>query len=92
MTNYDELFADTAPEHRIFADKSALDPLQDPEEVVARDEQQRRLATLLNGIESGYLPATVSIYQLLVIRFLYSVCTANICRAIHRRSWIHSRA
>ncbi len=30
-------------------------------------------------------------YQLLVIRFLYSVCTANICRAIHRRSWIHSR-
>lgn len=62
MTDYDELFAETAPEHRIFADKSALDPLQTPETVVARDTQQRRLASLLNGIESGYLPATVSIY------------------------------
>ena len=62
MTDYDDLFAETAPEHRIFADKSALDPLQDPDAVVAREDQQRRLATLLNGIESGYLPATVSIY------------------------------
>jgi cell division control protein 6 len=62
MTDYDALFAETAPDNRIFADKSALDPLQDPEDVVARTDQQRRLATLLNGIEAGYLPATVSIY------------------------------
>ena len=62
MTDYDELFAETAPEHRIFADKSALNPLQDPDAVVAREDQQRRLATLLNGIES----------KLLVMRFLHS--------------------
>ena len=62
MTDYDALFAETASNNRIFADKSALDPLQDPENVVARTAQQRRLATLLNGIESGYLPATVSVY------------------------------
>lgn len=62
MTDYDDLFAETAPEHRIFADKSALDPLQDPDAVVAREDQQRRLATLLNGVNSDYLPATVSIY------------------------------
>jgi orc1/cdc6 family replication initiation protein len=62
MTDYDELFAETAPEYRIFANKSTLNPLQDPDAVVAREDQQRRLATLLNGIESDYLPATVSIY------------------------------
>lgn len=62
MTDYDTLFAETASNNRIFADKSALDPLQDPKDVVARTAQQRRLATLLNGIDSGYLPATVSVY------------------------------
>ena len=62
MTDYDDLFAETAPEHRLFADKSALDPLQDPDAVVAREDQQRRLATLLNGIKS----------KLLVMRFLHS--------------------
>ena len=62
MTDYDSLFEATAPDNRIFADKSALDPLADPDEIVARDEQEHRLATLLNGIHDGYLPATVSIY------------------------------
>jgi orc1/cdc6 family replication initiation protein len=62
MTDYDELFAETALDQGLFADKSALDPLQAPEEVIARDDQQRRLASLLNGIASNYLPTTVSIY------------------------------
>ena len=62
MTDYDSLFEATAPDNRIFADKSALDPLADPDKIVARDEQEHRLATLLNGIHDGYLPATVSIY------------------------------
>ena len=62
MTDYDELFAETAPDQDIFADKSALDPLQEPERVVARDDQQRELAALLNSLTAGYLPATVSIY------------------------------
>ena len=62
MTDYDDLFAETAPDQAIFADKSALDPLQESDEVVARDDQQRTLAALLNGLEAGYLPATVSIY------------------------------
>lgn len=62
MTDYEELFSETAPDQDIFADKSALDPLQEPERVVARDDQQRELAALLNGLKTGYLPATVSIY------------------------------
>jgi cell division control protein 6 len=62
MTDYDDLFAATTPEDSVFADKAALDPLAEPDEVVSRDAQQRQLATLLNGITEGYLPTTVSIH------------------------------
>ncbi|WP_256686109.1 Cdc6/Cdc18 family protein [Halococcus qingdaonensis] len=62
MTDYDDLFDDTAPDDSVFTDKGALDPLGDPEEIVAREDQQRELATLLNGVHEGYLPTTVSIY------------------------------
>lgn len=62
MSKYDDLFDETRPDGRIFADKSALDPLADPDEIIARDDQERRLATLLNGVHEGYLPTTVSIY------------------------------
>jgi cell division control protein 6 len=62
MTDYDDLFATTTPEDSVFADKAALDPLAEPDEVVSRDAQQRQLATLLNGITEGYLPTTVSIH------------------------------
>ncbi|EMA45172.1 cell division control protein 6 [Halococcus morrhuae DSM 1307] len=62
MDKYDTLFDDTAPDDSVFTDKGALDPLGDPDEVVARDHQERELATLLTGIEEGYLPTTVSIY------------------------------
>jgi hypothetical protein len=48
-----------------------------------------RYAARVGDIDPGWY---FQAYQLLVIRFLYSVCTANICRAIHRRSWIHPRA
>ena len=48
MTDYDELFDQTAPEESVFADKSAFDPLAEPEEIVAREDQQTRLARLLN--------------------------------------------
>jgi cell division control protein 6 len=62
MSDYDDLFDATAPDDSVFADKGALDPLSDPEEIVARKDQQRKLATLLNGVHEGYLPSTVSIY------------------------------
>jgi cell division control protein 6 len=62
MDDYDDLFDETAPTDSVFADKGALDPLAEPDEVISREEQERRLASLLNGVHEGYLPTTVSIY------------------------------
>jgi orc1/cdc6 family replication initiation protein len=62
MTNYDDLFTETAASDTLFADKRALDPLREPAEIVAREPQQRQLARLLNSVHEGYLPTTVSIY------------------------------
>ena len=62
MTKYDDLFDDTAPTESVFRDKGALDPLTPPEEIIARAEQERQLARILNGVHEGYLPTTVSIY------------------------------
>ncbi|SIR76476.1 orc1/cdc6 family replication initiation protein [Haladaptatus litoreus] len=62
MTRYDDLFDETTPTDSVFADKGALDPLAKPDKIIARDEQERQLATILNGVHEGYLPTTVSIY------------------------------
>lgn len=62
MTDYDDLFDDTAPTDSVFADKGALDPLAEPAEIIAREDQEQHLARILNGIHEGYLPTTVSIY------------------------------
>ncbi|WP_224333810.1 Cdc6/Cdc18 family protein [Haloprofundus halobius] len=62
MTNYDDLFATTAPTNSVFADKAALNPLTPSEKIIARDIQERRLATPLNGVHEGYLPPTVAVY------------------------------
>lgn len=62
MSKYDNLFDETAPDDSVFADKGALDPLAEPDEIIARDEQERELATILNGVNEGYLPPTVSIH------------------------------
>jgi orc1/cdc6 family replication initiation protein len=62
MTDYDDLFAATAPDDNIFTDKSALDPLAEPERIVARESQQEELARLLQGVHEGYLPTTISVY------------------------------
>lgn len=62
MTHYDDLFDETAATASVFADKSALDPLTPPEEPVARPDQERELATILQGVTEGHLPTTVSIY------------------------------
>lgn len=62
MTDYEALFAETAATDSLFTDKRALDPLEDPDEIVAQKPQQRELARLLNGVREGYLPTTVSIY------------------------------
>jgi len=43
MKDYDDLFNATAPDDSVFADKSALDSLTEPEEVVDR----ARLSILL---------------------------------------------
>jgi len=62
MGKYDDLFAETTPEDSVFADKGALDPFADPEEIVTREEQERALARMVNGVHEGYLPPTVSIH------------------------------
>ncbi|ELY55812.1 Cdc6/Cdc18 family protein [Natronococcus jeotgali] len=62
MTDYDDLFTETAPDDSLFTAKGVLDPLADPEEVRARESQERELATHLNGIHDEYLPPTVSIH------------------------------
>ncbi|WP_049997570.1 Cdc6/Cdc18 family protein [Halococcus sediminicola] len=62
MGKYDDLFEETAPDDSVFADKGVLDPLADPDAVIGREEQEHTLATLLNGVNEGYLPTTVSVY------------------------------
>ena len=62
MSRYDDLFDELAMNESVFADKSALDPLAEPDEIVPRIDQERALATILTGIEEGYLPTTVSVY------------------------------
>ena len=62
MSKYDDLFESTAPTDSVFTDKGALDPLAAPDEIIARDTQERRIATILNGVQDGYLPTTVSVY------------------------------
>ncbi|MCL7418986.1 MAG: AAA family ATPase, partial [Halalkalicoccus sp.] len=62
MSKYDDLFDETAPNDSVFADKGALDPLAKPEEIIAREDHERQLARILNGIHEGYLPPTVSIH------------------------------
>ena len=44
MADYDDLFDQTAPTESVFVDKWALDPLAEPDEIVAREDQQARLA------------------------------------------------
>lgn len=39
MTDYDELFAATAPADSLFVDKRALDPVRDPGDIIARTAQ-----------------------------------------------------
>lgn len=62
INGYSKLFSQTAPDGQIFADKAALDPLAEPETLVAREEQQTRLAEFLNGVHQAYLPTTISVY------------------------------
>jgi hypothetical protein len=54
MSKYDDLFDATALDDSVFADKSALDPLAAPDDIVARDDQERRFATILQGVHQGY--------------------------------------
>ncbi|WP_245154526.1 AAA family ATPase [Halorussus marinus] len=62
MTDYDDLFDDAAVTDSVFADKGALDPLAESDEVVGRDAEERALATILASVHDGYLPTTVSVY------------------------------
>ena len=62
MTDYDDLFNDVAATDSVFVDKGALDPLADPDEVIARTEEERTLASILAGVHEGYLPTTVAVY------------------------------
>ncbi|MFC6905824.1 Cdc6/Cdc18 family protein [Halalkalicoccus tibetensis] len=62
MSKYDDLFDETAPTDSVFAQKDVLDPLAEADEIIARENQERTLATILNGVHEGYLPPTVSIH------------------------------
>jgi archaeal cell division control protein 6 len=62
MDKYDVLFDEVKPDKRILRERGALDPLADPDEIHARDAQERELAALLAGVHEGYLPPTVTIY------------------------------
>ena len=62
MSKYDDLFEDAAPSESVFADKAALDPLAEPDDIIARETEEEQLARLLAGVDEGYLPTTVSIY------------------------------
>lgn len=46
----------------MFANKSTLDPLVEPDEIVPRPDQERALATILTGVTEGYLPTAILVY------------------------------
>jgi archaeal cell division control protein 6 len=62
MSRYDDLFDELAADESVFADKSVLDPLTEPNEIVPRTDQERALASILTSVTEGYLPTTVSVY------------------------------
>jgi archaeal cell division control protein 6 len=62
MSRYDDLFDELAADESVFADKSVLDPLTEPNEIVPQTDQERALASILTGVTEGYLPTTVSVY------------------------------
>ncbi|MFC7008497.1 hypothetical protein [Halalkalicoccus salilacus] len=47
MSRYDDLFDEATAGDSVVADKSALDPLVEPKEVVLRTEQEQKLARIL---------------------------------------------
>jgi len=53
MTDYDDLFDDVAAADSVFADKGALDPLADPDGVVARNDQEQALVNVRSGVHEG---------------------------------------
>ena len=61
ISRYDDLFDRTATSDSVFADKSALDPLTPPDEPVTRPDQEEQLGRVLQGVNEGYLPTTVTI-------------------------------
>ncbi|WP_394740102.1 Cdc6/Cdc18 family protein [Natronococcus roseus] len=62
MSKYDDLFDEVTAEESLFREKGALDPLAEPDEIHARDAQERELAALLSGVHEGYVPPTVTVY------------------------------
>ncbi|AGB38782.1 Cdc6/Cdc18 family protein [Natronococcus occultus] len=62
MSKYDDLFDEVTADESLFREKGVLDPLAEPDEIHARDAQERELASLLAGVHEGYLPPTVTIY------------------------------
>lgn len=60
MSKYDDLFAEVTAEESLFLEKGALDPLAEPDEIHARDDQEHELASLLAGVHEGDVAPTVS--------------------------------
>ena len=55
MSTYDDLFDDVAPTESVFADKGALDSLEEFDEIAAREEQEEDLARILSGVHEGFI-------------------------------------
>lgn len=47
----------------MFKEKGVFDPLREPDQVFAREDQERRLVRTLQGVNEGYLPSTVAHYS-----------------------------
>jgi cell division control protein 6 len=62
MSRYEDIFEETASKNSVFRDKSALDPLAEPPELIPRPEQEQRIATLLQVVQDNYIPTSVSVY------------------------------
>jgi hypothetical protein len=50
MSRYDNLFSEVSADRSVFADKSTLDPLAEPGEIIPWTDQERALASILIGI------------------------------------------
>lgn len=62
LDKYEKMFDELEEKESVFLDKSELDPLKEADEIIEREDKEKKIAQFLNGINQGYLPNTLSIY------------------------------